>query len=315
MDQETQSQPPLQPSPSADATPSPVPPPPELNLRTMASDAQSIQEQGGAVPAPQIISPGDLTEDQTTTPTEDTMVSPDGGGKTPPSRHKIWPWLTLAVILVLSGGGYYLYSSFFNQPTAPETVPTTPAAASAPAPLPASTAAIDYNTLTKALNVEAAQSQPPDTIQEIQLVNDNDQPLPLNAVLAALLEPSSEFPAFDEEDFLKLMEGNFSETFSVYLYYDSAGVWPIYRVAVQPDAPLDIINLRSRLAALENASLTRFYLQSPGTAGSFRDGQINGQPTRYTPFSTPGANFNYGIFDNHLIISTSYQGLKQFLAS
>ncbi|MEK7115276.1 MAG: hypothetical protein AAB847_02870, partial [Patescibacteria group bacterium] len=273
-----------------------VPPPPqaEVNVRTMESDTKSMQEQGGAAPVPQQVSPSE--------------VAFKSEEPTPHSGKRVW-WLLLVLIIVAGGGAgaYYYYFIMNNEITpgneniASET--NTPPAEEAPA-------TISLTNLNAALKNESGEILPPDNFKEITLVGEQEKPLSFLNVVSVIL------PELTGTELANTIKNNFKDEFQTYLYYDENGVWPVYKAMLKDDSSIDIMTLRAQLLSMENASIGNFYIDPLGPAAPFKDGQVNSYPTRYSSFSNKvGASFNYGLINSDLYLSTSYQGLKKILES
>lgn len=295
----------------------PPAPQPAVGIRSMESDIKSTQEQGRPAPQYEPISVTPPVQSNNTPVFQPEMAAalPEvsgGGGK------KIFGWLFIVVLLIAGGwGGYYYYKNYWsvNAPTeatigqevSQPTESEAPVAETAK-PTPAK-GNIDFVSLLNALRGEASQPLPPDNLKEILLVNEiNQQISSVNFLLAVL-------PDLEDADLADTLKKDFQEGFKAYLYYDDKGVWPIYVIPLKTDSTTDVVSLKNILAELENADVANFYLDAPGTGVGFKDGQVKGFSTRYNVFSQPGAGFNYGLINNSLIISTSYNGLNKLLSS
>ncbi len=163
--------------------------------------------------------------------------------------------------------------------------------------------AVNRQSISSALQAESQKTNPDGSLIEI-VVNDIDGQASAQELLAALLpETSSEIAGLFEEDF------------TLALYYDSNGVWPVYILKLSLEA--SIVEAQAATAGLEQSlNLSNFFISSPGSqSGAFRDGQANGRATRYTTFSQPGAALNLAWADDKFIISTSYNGLREALTN
>lgn len=272
----------------------PPSPQPEVNVRTMQSDVKSMQDQGGAAPAPQQVSPSEMAFKP-----EEAVQSR--------SNKKVW-WLLLLLIIVAAGAGaYYYYFIMMGNEIAP--LNENMAEKSNP-PTEGVPAIISLANLNDALKNESSEALPPDNFKEIALVNEQGQSLSFFNVISVIL------PELTGTELSNMIKNNFKDSFQAYLYYDESGVWPVYKVSLKDDSSVDAMTLRAQLLSMENASIGNFYINPPGPVAPFRDGQVNSFPTRYSTFSnTPGASFNYGLINSDLYLSTSYQGLKKVLES
>ncbi len=271
-----------------------VPPPPqaEVNVRTMESDVKSMQEQGGAAPMPQQVSPSEVA------------FNPEEKSH---SSKKVW-WLLLLLIIIAGGVGAYYY--FFMMGNGSIPVNENVASETNPPPKEEAPATISLANLNIALKNESNEILPPDNFKEITLINEGGKPLSFFAVLSAIL------PELTGTELANTLKNNFSDKFQAFLYYDEKGVWPIYKVKLKDNSTIDIMTLRAQLLSLENTSIGNFYIDPLGFGSPFKDGQVNSFPTRYSTFSNkPGASFNYGLINSDLYLSASYKGLKKILES
>lgn len=102
------------------------------------------------------------------------------------------------------------------------------------------------------------------------------------------------------------------DDFTALLYYDPAGVWPVYIAKLRSGAAPDAV--KSGFKQAEGVmDLGNFYVSTPGTFKGFKDGKLGAYATRYNVGSQLGASFNYGIFNNYFMISTSFNALKAAL--
>ena len=107
------------------------------------------------------------------------------------------------------------------------------------------------------------------------------------------------------------LKNSFEDDFTMALYFDAAGAWPVYIAKLR--AGTNLLDAQAALAGFEGSpNLANLYTTDPGAKGAetFKDGSVGGKPTRYLPFVKQGASLNYGWFDNFLMISTSYDAVK-----
>ena len=278
----------------------PPPPQPEVTTRTLQSDVQSIQEQGGALPAPEKISPpsfGDSTP--VFQPSADDTVTPPGGG------DKQWFWVAIVIVLAAAGAVYYFYF-YDNQPAVDMETEEFVVQENFPvkqSSLPSSPVKITLEALTEALKAEASQPLPAGSLKEVALLDEGGRSVSFSELVSVILS---------DRNLTNVLRDNFEDQFNAYLFYDEDGAWPIYKGTMKDDA-VDVITLKTRLAVLENGAVNNFYLDFPGPKNLFEDGMVNDYPTRYSSFAQPGANFNYVLVDDELILATSYDGLKKLL--
>jgi len=101
----------------------------------------------------------------------------------------------------------------------------------------------------------------------------------------------------------------FGDDFTTFFYYDELGAWPGY--IVKMNFGVDGDNIMTQLKKVESSfALRSMYPTDPGAFQAFKDGKLDSVPTRYTLSDSPGVAFNYGVFGQYLVFSTSYDGLK-----
>ncbi len=302
---------------------------PEIKLRTMESDVSSVEKTGGSAPVPEFIGP--LLKPETQTP---GIVSKEEVTETSGSSKKALLWLfALLIIGAVAVGGYYyvwplfsetVMSLFNNAPMADVTEQ-----APSPAPTPAPVLSLshkshfrfsndsltkvmisDYSIISILTALQNAVSSPANSgeLKEIFLTDANKSPIIFSEYASALM------PELATSNLKTALKEVFEDDFTAYLYYDDKGVWPGYVVSKKPSAEVDMITLNNALGGLEYSSFNNLFLSPPGNASPFRTGQVkNLYSDRFVPLSQPGASFNYGMFNNYLIINTSYGGLLKAL--
>lgn len=252
------------------------------------------------------------------------------------SMKKILMWIGIAVVAVAVGFGgyYYVFPLLFPAQEVPAPVINTPVEtpsndqgagleipiAELPSAQPlvhesllssvdsvvsVSVATPDLSVMKSALSAEAAKELPSGSLIETTL-NDSKGQLALSSILPMML------PEFSPE----VVKSVFAEDFTVALYRDANGVWPIYVMKLSLEA--SIIEAQSIMNDLEkSAGLANFFLKSPGTASSagFKSGKAGDALTRYITFSQGGAALNTAWVNDKFIISTSYNGLKKVLTN
>jgi len=170
---------------------------------------------------------------------------------------------------------------------------------------PISVTVPDMATIKSALNTEATKELPSGSLIEATLSDSNGQ-IALSSILPMLV------PEFSSET----VKNIFADDFTVALYYDANGVWPIYVMKLSMEA--SIVEAQSAMNELEKSSgLANFFLKSPGIADSagFKSGKANDVPARYLNFSQKGAAIDLAWVNDKFIISTSYNGLKKALTN
>jgi|GEM_PF-1760848 len=168
---------------------------------------------------------------------------------------------------------------------------------------------LNYSTIQSSLTRAAANNIPDDSLKEIVLKSDGSQ-FPFADFLSnfSSAETGAPAPAFVNTD-------QFEKDFTAFLYYDSQGVWPGYIAKMKGG-----VTAAQVMLDLQNAepvlNIEKFYLtgHESGALGEFKDGQAKEIPTRYLVGANAGAAFNYGVFGDYLVLSTSYNGLLKSLS-
>lgn len=220
--------------------------------------------------------------------------------------------MLLVIALVFVGGvGAISYFIVFPMLFPQKGTVTTPPA-QAPAPLvhqsylvkpAAAQAAVKlddhkYLTVATALQSESFNQLVDGQVKEVT-ISEKGQQLPFATFLSAVSPVAS--PLSDG--------GYFEQDFTALLYYDAAGIWPIYVAKLKPGVnSADLIN---NIKSIEGAlDISNFYLAPPGIFAGFKDGKVGKYSTRYSVGTQAGAAFNYGVLGNYFVLSTSYNGLK-----
>ncbi|MEK7192062.1 MAG: hypothetical protein AAB646_00910 [Patescibacteria group bacterium] len=279
-----------------------LPPMPPLNLPT---EGAPVSGQDLTVRTMQ----GDMEKEPVFSPTAESLA------EVPPKKNVFKTiLLSLAIAIIIGSVGALVYFVVFPlvfPPPAP-TVPTSTAPPSAPAPEPEKNAHQSYfindpdevvvAEINAVLEDEAADKLPDQQVKEVVLSDENGQAR-FSDYLTALE------PAFSTLDPANLFE----DDFTAFLYYDQNGAWPGYVAKLKPSA--DSASVKQSLQSIENLlDLSRFYVENPGAFGAFKDGKAGGHVTRYAVASAPGAAFNYVLTDEFLLLSASYNGLKEALS-
>lgn len=266
---------------------------------------------------------------------------PQAGGGTPEFLGGAVPeaaggkkWLKPAL---LGGGGlvalvglglvgyYFVYPLLFPaatpvpppQPPAPVATTTPEVAPPAPAVEPHKTFFVIPAEKTETLKITSADTAlslraaldgmgkdvaAPGSAKEVLVVKEDDSPESFARTASMLV------PELPEEATLKTI---FRDDFTLALYFDANGAWPVYIAQLQTGT--NLLDAQAALAGFERSpNLANLYPTDPGAKSTetFNDGSVSGKPTRYLPFTKQGASLNYGWLDNFLVISTSYDALK-----
>jgi hypothetical protein len=285
-------------------------PPKEVNIRSAESDNASI-ERGDAAPTPESVAPP-MPGGSEPNFSPETGVSDDFSGevKSGGGSRKIWLWIFVGVMVIAVGVvGYIVYPLIFGEskpePTTQLPPPPPPALVHqsffVPAPLnntEVRLSNVSYSTILNAFQAAAETPTADDTLREIIMLDGESSQIPFATFLSTMV------PGLDEQELATWFE----DDFSTFIYHNAQGKWPGFVARIKNGANLEEAKLAMK--ALEAADLSRFYLGPPGTFGAFKDGQINGKPTRFAGGSEAGAAFNYGFVGNYFVMSSSYAGLQ-----
>lgn len=300
----------------------PPSPPPEIGIRTMASDLSSFKSSGGLEAKPKTFKPEEFSKEPTFEP-QSSYEAEGAKISKPKPRSRVLP-ISLGIIGFVIIAGLVLYffvlPIFFPKEEAPVIETENPPAEQPQVEItplihqtffitpPASSTTMNLNNLNlaevdSALNA-AASGISPQTIREVTFTV--AQVVPEAADFMSLA-----FPELDKE-FLK---SNFNRDFTVFLYRDSNGSWPGY--VFRLDSAANASQVTTVIKTIESSvNIPNLFLSDPGAPSSagFKDGIMIGEAqARYLSYGMPGASLNYGWFNDHLIVSTSFNGLKESL--
>lgn len=109
---------------------------------------------------------------------------------------------------------------------------------------------------------------------------------------------------------------NFETDFTMFVYRDAKKSYPGYILKLSPGKLPILLQKEAQKIESTPSAFADLFLDPPGApSGTFKDGQIGGQPTRTVSFTPSGAKFIYGWFGSgYFIMSTSEEGLKQAAA-
>ncbi len=310
-------------------TSSPIPstPAPDIGIRTMASDLSSLKSSGGLEAKPKIFNPEEFTKE----PVFESPRSVSGGTvKIIPTKSgpKIL-LISLGIIVFVAIAGAVIYflvlpmifsrekSPVVESPTVPVVnvqppIETSPplihqsffiAPISVSKPLPMNLANLDLAGMNSALSA-VSSSIPLQTAKEVVLMVSGSVPEAASFLSVA-------FPEMDKN----FVVSNFEKDFTAFLYRDVNGSWPGYIFRLKPGT--DPGQVASALRVIETSTnIPNLYLTNPGTSNptGFKDGlKIGGKAIRYLSFNAPGSSFDYGWFNNYLMVTTSFDGFKEAL--
>ncbi len=306
--------PPISPPPQHNIVP-PPPATPDIAVHTMATDMASIEKSGGDKPEPQFVT------FPVATPIELPPPPPTG-------NSKAFLWLIALILIIGTAWATYAYfwPLFFAQSQPQPELAVMPApipAVTTPAPLIAQPETNFFGTdgmnmtrvtvdatpasIITALANEAKIKPVAGDIKQFSLQTATG-PVTFGQFIGILL------PEIQNQETTATFTNSLNPDFTAYLFYDTQGVWPGYIAKINPAMNADSIELSDRLQKIESMSYINFFLSPPGAIQSFRTGAIAEKYIyRFAPFSQPGASFNYGVFEDYVIINTSYDGLLKAL--
>lgn len=116
-------------------------------------------------------------------------------------------------------------------------------------------------------------------------------------------------PLFAPNVFTPNVVENFTDDFSMFIVRNSEGVWFGFAAKLQDGIPPD--SMKNQISALEDSSVSSFFLENPGAPNVWKDGQVNGAPARYIAYSNAGAAFSYVWLENYLLVSTNYAAAQE----
>lgn len=293
----------------------PPPPPPQIDIRTMASDAESLKSTGGLGTQPKTFSPADLAKEPVFT---SEITSPAGAAHAPKvSGKKMGLVAGAAAVLVLAGAvGYFFVWPLFSGKETPQVTEVTPPPLLPvkPTPPPAPTSqsfftkpaastkeinlsALTLAELTSALKTKSGEAAATGTVKEVVL-KVNGASATSSALLNVLVPGTG-------------LEAMLEPQVASFIYYDAKGAWPGYVFRTKSDTTPAAAQT-STVKIEQSTNLAALYLVSPGAASKngFKNGSAAAVNTRYLSFAG-GASLNYGWVNNYLVLSTSFDGFKK----
>jgi hypothetical protein len=314
-------------TPVEEAAPVSPPPPKEIDIRTMASDQESLKTSGGLGPTPVTVIPAVSADGK--------RMDSVGVPRKRPSGNKKALLMGLGIIVILGAAAavavFFVLPRFFNNtPDTNDEIATTSETTGE-----TGSASDGITPTVPAFVHESFFSGPTNSEVEIEL-----DEMGLSAIRSALTSAATNAITLDNtltefyvttgggasqpvvaDEFLGAILPDLAlatpleEDFTGFLYNDGTNVWPGYIFALDKLAD-DKDLLKSILGKdLEGSgSLSGFFLNDPSapTATAFKSGAVTGELTgiRYLPYTASGASLNYGWKGDRLVISTSYAGLK-----
>lgn len=314
--------------PSVEPSNSPIPSSPsgpEYEIRTMASDKETIKASGGAETAPRSFIPA--------SPSGEPVFNPALGAEAKKSASKKAIVIAIVSIVVIGIGAL---AFFFIKPLLTAPVVTPPPLPSAiiteeeVAPLsPELPSVAESVTAHSSFFTVAADIVEPKLVEEVSLDSLKaafvapEDAVPADASLREIvlsspsgLLPFSEFisvllPDMNAEG----MKAIFENDFTLFTYRSKLSDLPGFIAKVKPEAVPEV--LASVSSAVESSpNLKNLYLSDPGKISAFKSGTINGDPVKYASFASAGLAFDYGWFKNaeeanYLVVSSSFEGMKE----
>lgn len=311
--------------------PASVPPPPptaQYEVRTLASDSETLKASGGIETAPKTFIPAPLGREKVYNPAAAPVVSAKKKG----SSKLI---LIVGIIVIVAGLGALGF--MFLKPLLiapqneiPEIVP--------PEELPEEpTPPEEPEAPTEEIPVHASFFvTPADSLGQISMPDvslttlkaaifapegGTEKPgLADNAIKEIVVSVADKLLAFPQFISMVLPEMNaeaitpvFEDDFTLFIHKDGTNELLGFIAKVKADAdPETLAAISTAFEASPN--LHNFYAVAPGTLSAFKDGSVNGDPVRYAPFSTAGYAFNYGWFkdssgSDYFVAASSYKGI------
>lgn len=258
----------------------PTPPPSQANVRTMQSDLKSLQESGGQAPQPYSIEI-DQAPTAPLPPSPKQVLIPEPL-KLKTKKTKIL-FIILAILILGIALAFALIGYYNKKTSTPSPAPAlTPAPAPTPPLIPAATSTsetisseeiiISPLTLENFKNIlkAAAANAPLNDLKKLVLRNEDRSLINFSDLLPLIL------PELNKEEIARF----FSENFSLAVWVDKNGSWPVFVVQIKPTAAL--------------IGAQTFIKEKIET-------------------STQRANLHYGWVKDKLIISTSASGYSAIL--
>jgi len=304
----------------------PTPPPSKVNVRTMQSDIQSIQESGGQNPQPYMT---EINQPKKETPAppqeisfqpselgsdipgyvgpEEPIFKPGGTvGPLPPQQKPNKPEeivklpkkgsknliISLAVVILVAvvlGIGYYFSKKQKSvSVTTPEQTTVPPAVSTPPKP--------EYFSLFEALNVPQAE----ETITTLSMENINKaltaaaSTIPTDTLKEIVLRntDNSLISSFKITSVLfpelgtEDISGIFEENFAAVVFVDKNGAWPAYVFQLKPDANAEQAQTLIKNKLESSANLKNIFLQESGRAATSFKDGQAGDPSIKTRYLT-----------------------------
>lgn len=316
-----------------------------MAVRTMNSDAASIQNQGGGQPmayTPNPVPP--KTEVFVPPQAEVAPLNPSVGTESVSTGGKNPIILGLAsFIIVVALGAIGWFVVYPNIAGPEEAAPAEQTESSAETALPpeeppvAEEAAPIENSTSSASSTEADLPETKtlihksffktaaDAVTEFNFLpataDNYKAAFPAGTAEVALLKEvifKTETSAYASGDLLAVLapkslgeeSGVFEEDFTAFSYTDKNGVWPGLILKIAEGKKEMAAGAIKKLETSEEAA-NFFGGTIAGTPKTWKDGKIGSYAGRYLAFASAGASLNYAIAGDYLIISGSYTGAQE----
>lgn len=101
---------------------------------------------------------------------------------------------------------------------------------------------------------------------------------------------------------------SFNDDATLFTYSNQDGTW--FGIVGKLKSDADKEKVKTKIAQFDSYTdeVKNFFLEKPGKAGDWQDGNVKGQPARFVPFGRQGAAFSFTWLDDKLLISTNYEG-------
>ena len=327
-------------STSAFGEPSAVPPPKvaQYEVRTLASDVESLKASGGLETTAQTFIPtgttgiagatgalgisGTGTFNPTAVAPGEEVFNPATVAPVKKKNSKKAIFIILGIIILATIGitGFMFIRPLLITPVVtPEIIPPAPIVEEAPI----TTAPARTSFFITPANFSATWTIVSTELAEIRnaLRSPEEEEVQDGAITEIIIKQDSNDIVF--HNFLTAMLPNknpagitasFEDNFTLFVHRSGTNDLPGFIAKGRPEiTPETMSSLSTALEASPN--LKNFYAVNPGVMSAFRAGSIAGNPIRYASFAA-GFTFNYGWFKddtgiNYLVVASSHRGMTR----
>lgn len=306
--------------------------PERISIPTNASSPATVAPPSvSGYPGPEVSTPlAAPSVSQPSLPVENAPVIPQEEIEVPKTQERS-PWLLYTIGGVVGAGilfaiGFFVYPFFVSDKTPPAPITPPPARSTTtppviPPPPGGQVTGAEHKSFFAApsqlviWNVDAATGTLAQSLSV--LAQTASLGIPFIEVVPQAQDGSSLdwielAPRLQAVLAQRFFQENFESDFTMFVYREGKRSWPGYLLRLVP-GKLPIL-LQKEALKIESvpSAWTDLFLDPPGTpSGTFKDGQINGQPVRVLSFSS-GPTFLYGWFGaGYFAMSTSEEGLKE----